>query len=195
MDPLLNASPSFGSIHLINSTPQVKFPSLPSSPPPPSPLYRPPPQCLTFIRINTFDQFCPPGKILCRPSAPPSLPPPSPPSPLPPPLQCLTFIGINTFDQFHPQVKFPSAPSAPPSLPSAASSRPFLPPSILPARPPSPLPPAFLRRPLPPLPPAPPALPPFHLPGGETGREDIGLGYIIGYMYIYIYIYICGIYI
>ena len=39
--PLLNASPSFGSIHLINSTPQVKFPSLPSYPPPPSPLYRP----------------------------------------------------------------------------------------------------------------------------------------------------------
>ena len=111
VDPLLNASPSFGSIHLINSTPQVKFPpSLPSSPPPP------PPQCLTFIRINTFDQFCPPGTIFCRPSAPPF---PSIPSPL----QCLTFIGINPFDQFRPQVKFLPPATLPPASPPPPSLR------------------------------------------------------------------------
>ena len=82
----------------------------------------PPPQCLTFIWINTFDQFHPPGKISFRPLCPalplPSiLPSPALPS-LPPPPQCLTFIRINTFDQFCPQVKFSTAPLPRPSPPS-----------------------------------------------------------------------------
>ena len=75
----------------------------------------PPPQCLTFIWINTFDQFHPPGKI----SLPSILPSPALPS-LPPPPQCLTFIKINTFDQFCPPGKIsfcPLCPTLPPSLP------------------------------------------------------------------------------
>ena len=75
VDPLLNASPSFGSIHLINSTPpgKISFPSILPSPALPS--LPPPPQCPTFIRINTFDQFCPQVKFSAAP-----LPRPSPPS-------------------------------------------------------------------------------------------------------------------
>ena len=65
----------------------------------------PPPQCLTFIWINTFDQFHPPGKI----SLPSILPSPALPS-LPPPPQCLTFIKINTFDQFCPPGKISFCP-------------------------------------------------------------------------------------
>ena len=80
VDPLLNASPSLRSIHLINSAPQVKFPPAHYAPPfppslPPAPL-PPPLQCLTFIGINTFDQFHPQVKFPSAPSAP--LPPSRP---------------------------------------------------------------------------------------------------------------------
>ena len=120
------------------------------------------PQCLTFIRINTFDQFRPQVKFPSPPSAPP-FPPSLPPAPPHPPL---------------PPLPSPPAPSSMPHLhwdqyiwsipPSGKIS--FCPLSPTPPLPPSPpLPPAFLRRPLPPLPPAPPALPPFHLPGGRQG--------------------------
>ena len=80
-----------GSIHSINSTPQVKFPSalplpplprpppLPPSPCPlpsavPSPPSGPPPQCLTFIWDQYIRSILPPGKISFRPSSS-SLPP------------------------------------------------------------------------------------------------------------------------
>ena len=83
VDPLLNASPSFGSIHLINSTPQVKFPSLPSSPPPPSPLYRPLLNASPSLRSIHLINSAPQVKFPSAPSAPPS-PPSLPPAPLPP---------------------------------------------------------------------------------------------------------------
>ena len=127
--PLSRLPPSFGSIHLINSTPQVKI-SLPSILPSPAlPSLPPPPQCSPSLRsihlINSAPQVKFPSAHY-TPPFPPSPPPPPAPLPplpsLPPPLQCLTFIGINTFDQFHPQVKFPSAPSAPPSPPSLPST-------------------------------------------------------------------------
>ena len=72
VDPLLNASPSFGSIHLINSTPQVKFPSLPSSP-----LYRPLLNASPSLRSIHLINSAPPGKISFCPLYPtlPSLPP------------------------------------------------------------------------------------------------------------------------
>ena len=87
VDPLLNASPSFGSMHLINSTtPQVKFPSapsalpfpsLPSSPPPPSPLYRPllnaSPSLGSIHLINSAPQ------VKCSAAPLPRLSPPSRP--------------------------------------------------------------------------------------------------------------------
>ena len=77
VDPLLNASPSFGSIHLIDSTPQVKFPSLPSSPPPRSPLYRPllnaSPSLGSIHLINSAPQVKFSAAPLPRPS-PPSRP-------------------------------------------------------------------------------------------------------------------------
>ena len=84
VDPLLNASPSLGSIHFINSAPQVKFSAAPLPRPPPPP---PPLQCLTFIGINTFDQFRPRVKFPSAPSVPPFPPslPPAPPPPPPPP--------------------------------------------------------------------------------------------------------------
>ena len=86
----------------------------------------PPPQCLTFIWINTFDQFHPPGKI----SLPSILPSPTLPS-LPPPPQCLTFIKINTFDQFCPPGKISFCPLCPtlPSLPPSRLPPPLPPPS------------------------------------------------------------------
>ena len=78
VDPLLNASPSFGSIHLINSTPQVKFPSLPSSPPPPSPLYRPLLNASPSLRSIHLINSAPQVKFPSAPSPPP--PPPPPPA-------------------------------------------------------------------------------------------------------------------
>ena len=66
----------------------------------------PPPQCLTFIWINTFDQFHPPGKI-SLPSILPSPPLSTAPSSM------LTFIKINTFDQFCPPGKISFCPLYP----------------------------------------------------------------------------------
>ena len=82
----------------------------------------PPPQCLTFIWINTFDQFHPPGKISFRPLCP-AFPLPSilrrPSCPfLPRPLPSFS-LPPSILPACHP------SPSRPPF--SAAPSRPFLP--------------------------------------------------------------------
>ena len=86
----------------------------------------PPPQCLTFIWINAFDQFHPPGKISFHPLCP-ALPLPSIlPSPAPPPsplyrplLDASPSLGsIHLINYSAPQVKCSAAPLPHPSPPS-----------------------------------------------------------------------------